>query len=140
MLKYQSEISRVKGCPNTDFHEIELIAFHFVFKNETNAKKNFLPAIKKNPKRGVGFKKQGQLCRSYSLSMFESKSGAMQFYSNLQKINKNIGKSIGDSLASGQLKRSYGLYGDKREYGHFSFFIYNNIDLNLHFEIIKERL
>lgn len=133
-LRYHNEIEQIEDCPSDGFKNAKSIAFHFVFFTEHN--RNFLPAIKKTPSRKSLFKARGELCRSYSLSMFKKEEQARAFHAKLKEKNENIGKQIGDYIAKSFLEENDGLMDSPRKDGHFSFFPYKNTDLSRKFTIV----
>lgn len=138
MLKYENEITSIGNCPRSDFKQVEHEAFRFVSQINTG-EKNFLPVIKINPRRGNNFNNE-KLCDAYSLSMFKTEDEAIEFYKKIKSRFPNIGKSIGDSIASCRLKKEYGLAGNYRKDGHFSFFTFEKVDLSSKFTIVNRQL
>lgn len=140
MLKYQSEIDKIESCPDVSFKEGSSKAYHFVFEEEGKQNKNFLPAIKKTPRRRSAFKKKGTLCQSYSLSMFKTEKQAILFFKKLQKKHKAIYTDVGNSIAEGKINKKHGLMGSTRVDGHFSFFEKEEVELRKIFKIINTKL
>lgn len=60
--------------------------------------------------------------------MYDSERQAIHAFKRLAKSMKNIRKTIGDSLASGQLEPEHGLSTDSNNSGHFDLHPYANID------------
>lgn len=138
MLKYKKEIEGLDDCPRDDFKQKKQKAYRFVFSTPYD-ETSFLPVIIKKPRRGDNFKEK-ELCDAHALSMFKTENEALTFYNKLKKRFPNIRKTIGDSLAHGKIEDNHGLVGNNRKDGHFSFFVFEKIELNKIFTVINNKL
>lgn len=139
MLKYQEEINEVGNCPADDFRSENRPAYHFVFEDETEADQNFVPRIKKTPSSSTrkNLSKNNMLCKSYSLSMFRSRDEAINRRYRLIELYGDKMRSLGDSLAFTELSPEDGIMDNPSGDGHYSFFPYEEADLEQKFDIVE---
>ena len=118
------------------FEPNDMEAFRFTFS--AAGYKNHIPQYVSNPRRMLEDISKGKGSTSLlALSCFATVSQAELFYHNLRKAFKNVGQSIGDSLAEGKLTNKDGLKTASSANGHFDFYEYENCDLNKSFKITK---
>lgn len=99
-------------------------AYRFVFSSMPE--RNHLPVCVSNPRRVLppGIKISG-----YALSCFSDEQKAESRYINFSKTFKLISKTIGDSIAFGQLNNCDGLISEPDiQTTHFDFFEFTSCD------------
>ena len=114
-MKHAPELSLIESCPIDGSVPIDVIAYRFVFGGADH-EKNFTCPSKLNPRRTFNLEHQ---CSSLALSFYTNKEAARSAYSGLLKLNKNIGKLIGDSIAELKVVEDDGLAGPVDGTGHF---------------------
>ena len=139
-FKYQEQINELLalGCQLPVLYTPDnRKACRFVFSDEGH--RNHIPQYMSNPKRMLQDIMKGKQTTSLlALSCFTTPDKAESFYRNLRKAFKNISKSIGDSLAEGNLTHDDGKMTAEKENGHFDFYEYETCDLNKTFQITKK--
>ncbi len=115
--KYQQLIDTVNGCPSDDYTNRARLALRFV-KSSPPTEEDFVPIYFQNPKRCLG---DIALCAGLGLSFFDSEENARARYTNLAKTCRNIQKTLGGYLATGNLLSTDGTSDDCNTHGHFTF-------------------
>lgn len=133
MFKYQKQIENIPNCPPPACRSVNTEAFRFVFE-DTNHRNNFLPVLLINPKRQ--FSKNTDRCSGYALSFFSTLEKAKNRYLKLKKVNKNIGKLLGDHIAKGFINETDGLVSETDKGGHFDLYEFENAELKRKFCVV----
>lgn len=139
-LKYKEqmlalEIKAGEGW-NTKVFEINTKeAFRFVWESNTT-QNNHKPVYIQKPKRAL--KGDRRVIAGYGLSCLETLEAAECFYRNLEKHNKNLKKTIGDSIAQGIINSTDGVIDETNHHRHFNLFEFETCDLSLKFTAIKQ--
>jgi len=114
--KYQKQIKNIANCPPSDYKPIDMIGFRWVFKDKSD-RNNFVPPLVIDPSRK--FKTDKSRCSGYALSFFESLENAKKRYLFFYDNNPQIVKSLGEYIASVEIKSDDGVASKPDEYGHF---------------------
>lgn len=137
--KYQAEINALiqQGLkmplvvkPNN------LKGFRFTFKNDIG--KSYLPNYIMKPQRAIIANQRKVDIGGYALSCFTDKGKAIKFYHLLAKSMRNIPKSIGDSISSGNISNTDGNITVPSANGHFNLFEFPSCDLSNTFRLEEE--
>lgn len=115
-LKYADQVSSIPDCPASHYGGRDARAYRFVFHERMG--ESFLPPLAKSPQRALKMNTI-ERCGGWALSFFNSEEAAVAFYAKLQKVNPKVHKTIGDSVAGGQLFAADGLADLPDDRGHF---------------------
>lgn len=130
-LKYASKIANYDQCPPADCIECDCVAFRWVFDPMTN--ECFWPLAKIRPDDD-----RGNCCEGWGLSFFTSSEKAIEKFTALTKIHKNLHKKLGTHLAEGKLDSSHGLATPvNAKSGHFTVFELKGVKLKEDFSVVK---
>ena len=120
---------------NTEVFEFNIKkAFRFVWESDIT-QNNHKPVYIQKPKRAL--KGDRRAIAGYGLSCLETLEAAEYFYKNLEKNNKNLRKTIGDSIAQGIINSTDGVIDETNHHKHFNLFEFETCDLSLKFTAIK---
>ena len=100
VLRYAEELEKYSNCPPDPSVTRDNEAFRFVHEEIGNPR-NFQCVARLSPRRE--FDTDAQRCDSWALSFFASHDKAMAFYQKLKRSMKNIERTIGTHLATGQI-------------------------------------
>ncbi len=146
-LKYQKQLVQFPDCPGDEFEEVEKEAYRWV--HQPLIDKDFLPVniISKPPPRMLD--DSDKMCMGYGLSMFDTFENALAKYKKIfrklrshQKIQFKEDK--GNYIALLDVTKNIGVADkpNEKNYGHFTFHEYEEIDLQEKvkdlYEIFKE--
>ncbi|MCX6210882.1 MAG: hypothetical protein NTZ59_15595 [Bacteroidetes bacterium] len=127
-------LSQFPNCPPDNYIEIKAYAFRWVHSNENENDFKPINLINEPPPRLLD--ESDKMCMGYGLSLFASLSGAFMKYKNLYTKRREHLRPIfvddfGACIANLSLEHSDGVANspDKKNYGHFTFHEYENIDL-----------
>lgn len=126
-LKYQDEISAIPDCPAAHCEGRNATAFRFV--SSANMEESFLPQLRRKPERALKMNAVRR-CSGWALSFFSSQEAAGAFFTKLQKNNPKVHKTIGDSIAVGELHPADGASEEPDDSGHFN--LHENSSVVLH--------
>jgi len=136
-FKYKSYLDTYKTCMISDCEELERPAYRWVFEDK-NDPDNFKPQFLKSDFENHSKKN----CNGYGLSFFDKKIEARNALIKRCKDKENAYKVVGSHIAGGNLKKEDGVSSksstDPKNFGHFSFFEYVNVDLVNSFEIVEK--
>ena len=128
-LKYQAYLIKYDNCPPESYQEVEITAYRWTHNNI--CKNDFTPInlINKPPQRM--FDETDKMCMGYGLSLFDTRSNALNRYVNLyQKKRKYLKmkfiEDFGNSISEIEIKTENGI-GNKpnvKNFGHFTFHEY----------------
>lgn len=135
IFKYQKYLSSYENCPPTEYQEISMNAFRWIFE-DINHENNFKPVLLIKPERinDKMFDSPEKKCEGYGLSLYDSLSNAKNAYDRIHKRNKNFSKMVGTYVAQIALVQTDGVASEfstrKNNKGHFNFHEYENTDLS----------
>jgi len=117
-LKYQDDISEIKGCPPEACSPPAegTVGFRFTGSSSPDAE-DFVPVAKMQPQRT--FQGAESKCTSYALSFFATKSQALNKRIKLVQQNAKLAQRY-RCIASCDLTPEDGLIGPINAEGHFS--------------------
>lgn len=131
-LKYAEELERYQNCPPAEAAPREQDAYRFV--HDPMSGDDFTPIAVKDPTRE--FQDSYSRCISHSLSFFATPLQAWERFRQLQGSFRKIAKRVGTHLAKGRLTAADGRATPINEWGHFSLFEFEGIELSPKFEIV----
>ncbi|MGH1363895.1 MAG: hypothetical protein ACRBF0_10085 [Calditrichia bacterium] len=133
--KYSEQISSLHNCPPTNYSPQATDAYRFVYKS--NPERSYIPVAKGNPKR-INDRSDMKKCQAWGLSFFNTEENAIAKFEDLKRRNKNIAKTIGDSIALVKLEESDGVCSPVGEKGHFTLHERGESKFSERNEVIKE--
>jgi hypothetical protein len=126
-MKYQEFLKQFSNCPPSEYKEVEMVAFRWVFEN--CGEESFIPVLVINPLRK--FDSNDMNCEGYALSMFEKEIGAYDRYKKLVHRNPKLQETFGNLIAKINILPTQGKASEpeNNNYTHFNFHEYEGTDL-----------
>lgn len=131
-LKYQQHIELIGDCPNTDCQEVQKVGFRFI-KDQVTVN-SFDPPKILVPHRS--YKTTYEHCGLYGTSMYNSHEAAINAFNHLKRMSRLVCKTIGNTLASGEILPTMGVCSQDNHLGHFDFYEYTNSNIHTAFTIV----
>ncbi|CAN7419927.1 hypothetical protein LJR232_002576 [Aquipseudomonas alcaligenes] len=126
VLIYQTNIDGIAAsgaiCPPKDAAEKQLDAWRWVFNPATAA--CFHPVAIRNPPRLTKANDSAERCSCWALSMYTSREQSIQAFKSLEKMFKNIRKTLGTHVACVRITPADGLCTVPSRNGHFDYHPY----------------
>ena len=141
-LKYKNDIRKAIAIgatsPKQLFEPNDLLSYRFAFNTEHE--NNHVPVYLQNPERAIQEKAMNKLCcNGFALSCFDTESNAQETFFKFSRSSKNFSRTAGNCLCHGILGNSDGLKTETNSSsGHFGFYEFEECDLNLTFDILKQ--
>jgi len=136
-LKYSEELEGLyEICPPENYQSKNITAFRWVY-DDINDDENFKPLAKRNPQRLLSLEDKMK-CKSYSLSMFNSKDTAVKRFEFFKRKLKKKANKLGTNIAEGNILEEHGVNSEIEGNGHFSHFMHNNSNYASIFNIIDK--
>jgi hypothetical protein len=127
IYKYAADIAAIADCPPKAYAPVDRTAFRFVFEDDANKHKSYLPNKKVKPTRT--FKDDVEHCTLWTISMFVTKEEAEKFYKDLIKKYPKIKAALGTHVAEVQITAAHGICSEVDADGHFEMHEFANVDL-----------
>jgi hypothetical protein len=142
MLTYKGELNNVvvpdDQCPPTTADAVAREAFRWVHVPMTV--ECFQPVALRNPRRLLSEDDPIKQCSCWALSMHDTEAQSVAAFKSLEKIFKQIRKTIGSAVARAQLTPSDGVSTLSDKYGHFDLHPYKTSNFPAPFQTPKEIL
>lgn len=146
-LKYQEFLEEFPNCPPSEFKEVEKVAYRWIHKPIIPTDFQPLNIISEPPQRMLD--DSDKMCMGYGLSMFDTFENSLARYKKIFKRfrphqKEQFKEDKGDYIALLSLSKDDGIADEpnKKNYGHFTFYEYLDIDLQKKaedlFEIFKD--
>ena len=126
-MKYQEYLKQFSNCPPTEYKEVEMVAFRWVFEN--CGEESFIPILVINPLRK--FDDNDMNCKGYGLSMFATEIGAYERYKKQIHKKPKLKETLGSLIAKIKILPIQGIGSEpeNNNYTHFTFHEYEGTDL-----------
>jgi len=133
MFKYQSEIEALNDCaiicPPTNIYPFQGLLFRYVHNSECeNSRNNNLPVKKKSPNRMID-NDDFRCLAVASLSCFDTYEQALEFFEHKLIGYPNIAATLGCCIGQFVVNDEHGARTESNVKGHFSFFEYEDTNL-----------
>lgn len=130
-FEYLSELQAICSsgttCPPPTAKEASVQAFHWTKTPATAA--CFLPVGKRNPPRLHRAKDAEERCDCWGISMHMDLSSSIAAFHAVERSFPNARKTLGNSVACGQILPAHGVCTAPDKYKHFNLHPYTNANL-----------
>jgi hypothetical protein len=138
-FEYQENISQITNCPPSNYEEVNLISYRWIYEQLTNPK-NFVPRYFSRPPK-YNWKDDEEKCKDLAISLFDTCENAVnRFKFFFKTMDIKAYQYLGSKVAECIIKPTDGLSGvcDKDKYGHYNFHPYKGSNLFNNAKIVHE--
>ena len=134
--KYEEDINSIPSCPPRACRQRNVTGYRIVFE-DVNRPENFLPVLKREPRRLNFMSTDALRCSGYALSFFASFEQAQAKFQEIDSNHPNWAAKNGDCIAEGEITSNDGLVSEPNGTGHFDLHEFEGTNVSQRFRVVS---